>query len=158
MLSLSQTSGYAILALACLDQVSEQYILAKDIAACTGIRLPYLSKILYALSQAGLVDSKRGYRGGFRLVRPADELSIAEIVDAIDGPDWCNACLLGFASCSDERACPTHSFWSEERRRIRALMERITVREVAEFERQNPEKLGQCRCRPDDDGYRQNRR
>ncbi len=63
MLSLSQTTGYAILALGCLERSGTQWILARDIASRAGIPLPYLSKILHALVRPGLIHAKRGHRG-----------------------------------------------------------------------------------------------
>ena len=95
MLSLSQTSGYGILALGCLDSSAGGYLQAKDIAACTGVPLPYLSKLLHILATYGLVASKRGYQGGFHLVRPAEQISLLDIAEAVEGKNWCPKCLLG---------------------------------------------------------------
>jgi Rrf2 family protein len=85
MLSLSQTSGHAILALSCLCETAGRFVLAKDIAACTGVSLPYLSKVLDAMRRTGLIEGKRGYRGGFGLARPAAEISRLHVAEAVDG-------------------------------------------------------------------------
>src|ERR1700760_2097082 len=58
----------------------------RDIAERTGLPQPYLEQILLALKGAGLVRSKRGVGGGYVLARPASEISLAQIVSAVDGP------------------------------------------------------------------------
>lgn len=135
MLTLSQTTGYAILALACLEDSPQEWVQARDIARRTGISLPYLSKMLHSLTRRGLVQAKRGYRGGFQLTRPADQITLRQIAEAIEDENW--GCLLGLEACSDERHCPTHEFWTAERAKIQAELQRITLREVASFERNN---------------------
>ncbi len=134
MLSLSQTTGYAILALSCLSEVKDRLVLAREIAACTGVPLPYLSKILHVLSRTSLIHGKRGYRGGFALARPANRISLLQVAEAVDG-EWLPKCLLGLADCSPERSCPTHKFWMAERVRIKKELRRITLADVAAFTR-----------------------
>lgn len=146
MLSLSQTSGYAILALSCLDSTGGKPALARQIAACTGIRLPYLSKMLHALTRSGLIESKRGYRGGFQLARPAEQITLREVAEAIEGRKWLPQCLLGLEKCLDERTCPTHAFWSKQRQQIEKELTRLTLRDVAEFERKRGVRLESCAC------------
>jgi Rrf2 family protein len=136
MLSLSQTTGYAILALSCLEMGDgENWILARDVAACTGIPKPYLSKILHSLQGSGLIRAKRGYRGGFALARPSSGISLVQIAEAVEGGAVFGCCLLGLAGCSEDRPCPAHGFWSAERERIRKMLARTTLRDVARFER-----------------------
>ncbi len=139
MLSLSQTAGYAILALSCLD--GERWVLAQELAERTAVPKPYLSKILHSLARAQVILAKRGYRGGFRLGRPADQISLLDIVEAVDGTAWIGRCLLGLDRCSDERACPTHEFWKHERARIHDLLQKISLHHVAEFERERGTRL-----------------
>jgi Rrf2 family protein len=135
MLALSHTSGYAVLALSCLDDPGQRWVLAKDIVKCTGVPGPYLSQILHALSRAGLIETKRGYQGGYRLCRPASAISVLEVVEAVDGSECFGGCLLGLEECSDERACPTHEFWKAEKARIRAHLANLSLSEVADYER-----------------------
>lgn len=144
MLCLSQTTGYAILALSCLEGCGERWVLAKDMAHCTGVPLPYLSKTLHALGGSGLIEAKRGYRGGFRLARPADQISLLDIAEAVEGESWSPQCLLGLEGCSDERACPTHTFWAKQREKIEAELQRRTLCDVATFERNRRSRLGRC--------------
>lgn len=147
MLSLSQTTGYAILALACLDDVQGHWVKAREIGECTGIPMPYLSKLLHQLRQAGIVVAKRGTFGGYALAAPAQETSLLQAAEAVEGESWMPKCLLGLTECSDKRACPVHDFWSKERARIEAKLAKITIKDVARFERRRRDHLRSC-CEP----------
>lgn len=145
MLCLSQTTGYAVLALSCMDNpCNGRWVIAKEVSECTGIPQAYLSKILHSLGGSGLIQAKRGYRGGFTLARPADQISILDITEAVEGEAWLPKCLLGLADCSQLRACPTHDFWSKECCKIEVELRRTTLRVVAEFERSRGTHIGTC--------------
>lgn len=136
MFSLSQSSGYAILALSCMEcRCEDRLVLARTISKGLGIPLPYLSKLLHHLVRAGLITSKRGYQGGFALSRAAGKIRMLDVVEAVEGPGWAPACFLGLDGCKSRRLCPTHDFWQEERGRIRRQLARLTLRDVARFER-----------------------
>ena len=135
MLSLSQTTGYAIRALGCLADHPGEPFMARQISECTGVPLPYLSKILNALMHAGLVTAKRGYKGGFALACSTKALSLRQVADAVEGPDWDSACLLGLEDCRDGDPCPAHPFWSGIRIQVRAELERLTVADMAAWDR-----------------------
>lgn len=135
VLALSQTSGYAILALACLDAPGGEWRLARDIAAEIEMPAPYLSKILHSLALANVIHAKRGYRGGFTLARPAAAINVLEVVEAVDDRRWIGKCLLGLSECTDERGCPTHAFWKATRAEIERRLRRLTLVEVAKFEK-----------------------
>jgi Rrf2 family iron-sulfur cluster assembly transcriptional regulator len=130
MLSLSQTTGYAILALSCIGSWKGDWVLSKTIHECTGVPMPYLRKILFQLSKTGLIQTKRGYQGGFCLERAPEEISLLEVVRAVE-PERASDCLLGLAGCSDATPCPLRSFWKKERVRIEAELKRLTVAEAA---------------------------
>ena len=132
---LSQSAGYAILALSCLEDPGGEPILVQHVAEWIGAPGPYLSKVFHALGKAQLVATKRGRNGGVVLMRPAREITLDMIAGAMDGEEWQTSCLLGLATCSDDRACPVHSFWTEERKRILQELHTPTLADVARFER-----------------------
>jgi Rrf2 family iron-sulfur cluster assembly transcriptional regulator len=136
MLSFSHTTGYAILALGFLDQCGGRLVLAKDITAATSIPLPYLSKILNALTRTGLIVGKRGYQGGFALSRPAAEISLFDVAEAVEGPNWMPNCPLGIVGCSKKPLCPIHDFWRLERAKIFAELRRITLADMSAYVRE----------------------
>jgi Rrf2 family protein len=111
------------------------WFLSKDIAERTGISRTYLSKILNRLTRSGLIAAKRGYRGGFKLLRPASKISLLEVIEVAEGCPWTPRCLLGPAECSDERSCPAHCVWSTAQTGIKSKLRRLTLADIAEFER-----------------------
>lgn len=146
---LSQSAGYAILALSCLDDPGGEPVLVQDVAVWIGAPGPYLSKVFHALGRAQLVATKRGRNGGVILMRPAREITLDMIASAMDGEAWQTSCLLGLATCSDERACPVHAFWSVERRRILTEIQSTTLADVAQFQRAHrPQPLPQPLPKP----------
>jgi Rrf2 family protein len=131
MLSLPQTTGYAMLALSCLADAREPRLLARAIARATGTPLPYLSKILHALRRSGLIAARRGYRGGFALTRPSSAISLYDVALAVEEGDPLGPCLLGLRCSAPTPPCPTHEFWLRERSRIERHLRRISIADVA---------------------------
>ena len=109
-----------------------------DLAAASGMERPYLAKIIQALGARGLVDSRRGIHGGVTLARTPEAISLLEIVEAVEGPRWNQRCMIGFADCSDDRACPLHDFWRKERLAIHELLRRTTLAQTADFDKRHP--------------------
>ena len=133
MMALSQTTGHAIRALTCLAGRDTQPVFIQDIAECARVPQAYLAKIVKKLNMAGIIESKRGYRGGIWLSRPAAEITLLEISEALDGESFFSGCLLGAAFCSDDRACPTHQFWKKARVAIRRELAETTLSDVVRF-------------------------
>lgn len=131
MLSFSQTTGYAILALGCIESGEGRRVQSEEIQACSGVPMPYLRKILHSLGKAGLVETKRGQQGGFLLARPADQMTLMDVVEAVEGSDGLPDCLLRLPGCSDENPCPFRSFWKKKRAEIEVFLRRLTVAEAA---------------------------
>ncbi|BDU68214.1 hypothetical protein GETHOR_03150 [Geothrix oryzae] len=137
MLPLSQSSGYAVLAMSCLEDPGGKPTLVVDVAARTGFPRPYLSKMIHKLAKVGLVMAKRGNKGGVVLALAAKEITLDLIAEAVDGSEWRNKCLLGFSECTDERACPAHTFWKSERDHIHRCLKDISLEEIRTFEQQS---------------------
>jgi len=147
MLSLSHSTGYAILALSCLDDPGGRLVLVRDVAKCARIPKPYLSKILNSLVRSGLIRAKRGYKGGVILARPAAEITVLEVAEAVSrkGRRW--GCLFGLPNCHRHVRCPTHRFWVAECRRIVTKLRQVTLAEMARAARRDKLR-GRCARRP----------
>lgn len=92
----------------------------------------FLSKILQMLVKHKLLVSMKGPTGGFNLNRPASEITLIEVIEAIDGLDVFNKCGIGFKQCSDEHPCPIHHDYKNVRNRVQKLFETKTLRELVE--------------------------
>ena len=133
MISLSQSVGYAVLALAQMDPEGKALVLASDIAEAANIPKPYLAKVLARLQAAEIVEAKRGQGGGLRLTRKAGEISVYEVADAIEGPAWRTTCLLGIPGCSEGKPCPAHEYWGAARAEIVETLRAMTLDRVRDF-------------------------
>ncbi len=140
MFALSKTTGYAIRALVCLADRRCTPASVERIAACSGVPRPYLAKSVSRLAAAGIVTTKRGPKGGLRLARPPDAISLLDISNVVDGEDYLCRCLLGEEYCDDNRNCPTHAFWKRTRGAIRAKLAKTTLADVVAFEKQKRRK------------------
>lgn len=136
MFSLAQTTGYAIRALGCLGDASERFIQAGQIATCTRIPLPYLSKILSELTRAGFVEGRRGHRGGFRLSRPAASIPLAQVAQHFEAPGWLERCVLGLDACTPEEPCPAHRDGAPLRGLLQEQLQALSVADMARYEQQ----------------------
>lgn len=86
--------------------------LGRTIAEEEQVPRQFLSKILHSLRNAGLVKSTMGPGGGYELARPADKISVEEVVEAIEGPlHLSEGCILGLDECSDKNPCALHDRW-----------------------------------------------
>lgn len=105
----------------------------RDIAERTGLPQPYLEQILLALKGAGLVRSKRGVSGGYRLAREASEIKLSEIVSAVDGPivagDFGQPHTDG--ACDHEGQCVLLSVWAHVGDHMRKLLDSYTLADIA---------------------------
>lgn len=147
MLSLSQTTGYAILAMACLDGPGGVCVHVGYLAKHTRIPGHYLFKIMRILAEKGFVKAKRGNKGGFLLSRYPEEITLLEVVEAIEGPDWKGGCLLGFPEIWNKRACPIYDFCQGELRRIEEKLRSKRLSEMENFRRRFPRTITPSRRR-----------
>lgn len=101
-----------------------------DISECQGISQSYLEQLFARLRRRGLVTGTRGPHGGYRLARPADAVTVAEIIDAVDEEVDATRCSGG-QNCHDGERCLTHELWSELSTRIRDFLTGITLAQFA---------------------------
>lgn len=133
MPSLSLTTGYAIEALACLARNGSDSMLVREIAEHAMMPLPYLSKIFQRLGEAGIVETKRGYKGGVRLTRPPAKITLLEI-DAAFAP---HTKPPGPQGDSSEEAPRPNTFWQAFHQSYRDRLAAVTLAEVLAYEK-NP--------------------
>jgi Rrf2 family protein len=130
---LSQTAEYAlrtVLYLAARQEDGLSHV--GDIAEELGIPRNYLSKTLHILARAGVLHSSRGKHGGFRLARPAEALTLAEVVAPFHGPTGARICLLGRTACSDSDPCPAHGRWKSVSTEVSTFFRETMVSDLLE--------------------------
>jgi Rrf2 family protein len=137
---LSPQVCYAAKALAHVAAAQGRVVSVREIAREAKVPAAYLAKIVRTLSRRGLVSTRRGVGGGVSASRstPLASVTIHDLCVAFDDPVVDQRCLVGEATCSDERACPAHAFWAPQRARLKRFLLATTVEDMARFESRAP--------------------
>lgn len=126
---ISQTAEYALRAVAALAGNPDEPMVTQRLADTTKVPAGYLSKVLQSLGRAGLVHSTRGVGGGFVLTRPATEITIYDIVQAVDPVQRIRTCPLGLAA-HGVRLCPLHKRLDDAMRQVEDAFRNSNLAEI----------------------------
>ena len=133
MLRLSKKADYALIAMKHLAQNSPgaQSSNAREIAEHYDIPIELMAKVLQRLVRTGLLVSTQGTRGGYMLSRPAVSISVADVIQAIDGPLTVTACSTEKSDCEQFSKCSIRDSLWQIRERIAAALGTVTLSEMA---------------------------
>jgi FeS assembly SUF system regulator len=132
MLRLSKLTDYGTVAMAHIAREPDRIHAAAELAAAIGVAVPTVSKILKMLTWGNLLQSVRGPKGGYMLSRPAGEISIAEVIDAMEGPIGVTECSAIVGLCSQEGSCSVRTSWQGINRVIRNALDGVTLADLAQ--------------------------
>ena len=129
---LTTKGRYAVTAMLDLAvHATENPVPVADISQRQGISLSYLEQLFARLRKEGLVDSARGPGGGYRLSRAAGEITVVQVISAIDETVEATRCG-GLANCQDGEPCLTHELWSDLSRQIYDFLSGINLAQLVE--------------------------
>lgn len=132
MLQLTRDGEYAVRAVLYLASQPEGKVsLVNEISEAQDVPKSYLSKIMQHLTKAGLVRSRRGAKGGFMLARPADQITLRETIEALEGPIHLNVCLIKKGECPRDEVCPVHPIWKEAQKKLFETLDSKTMADLA---------------------------
>ncbi len=132
MFRLNRLTDYAVVVMSQMALRPDETNSAHDIAEETGVPLPTVSKLLGTLARAGLMTSQRGVSGGYSLSRPAEQITMAEIIQALEGPIALTACVDGAESnCDVELLCPMRGNWNRVNTAIHAALSSVTLADMS---------------------------
>ena len=132
-MEITQQADYAVRTLLDLTLYSaEERVSSEEIAQRQSIPSAFLTKIVARLAAADLVQTQRGVKGGIRLARPADEITLLEVVEAIDGPITFNRCNRRPSECTRDRTCAVHPIWLELCEEFRARLSSYNFAAIAD--------------------------
>jgi len=134
---ISQSAEYALRAVVWLAGHEDGNLGTARIAEAVRVPAGYLAKVMQKLARAGLVVSEPGRSGGFRLIRPADEISVLEVVDAVDPIRLIEGCPLEIAS-HEGRLCPLHQRLDDAARSVREAFGGATIGDLLREETTSP--------------------
>jgi Rrf2 family protein len=103
----------------------------KELTKKLGIPSHFLAKILQDLTRKGLLISLKGPTGGFALTMPAKDITLFHVVEAIDGADFTQSCVLGFPECSGKNPCAVHEKWAGIRDTIYSMLVSKNIAQLA---------------------------
>lgn len=134
MLRMSKMTDYGTLVLAHLAAEPGRVFSASDIAGETQLALPSVRKLLKMLGKSGLVSSYRGASGGYSLARSADQISAAEILDALEGPVRLTECSATDSQCRLESSCGVGQSWQRINQLIRRSLGDVTLAQLCDVQ------------------------
>ena len=106
---------------------------ARELAARAGLPLPVVSKILKALTREGFLLSHRGAKGGYALARRPEEISVADVIDALEGPIALTECgTEPLGACEREARCAVRQPWQQINREVRRALERVRLADLVQ--------------------------
>lgn len=139
MFRLNRLTDYAVVVLSQMSLRREELRSAQQISDDTAVPLPTVSKLLNLLGRAGLVTSQRGAAGGYTLSHAPEQISVAQIVQALEGPIALTACVDGAAeSCDVEALCPMRGNWNKVNTAIQDALTSVSLADMMAF----PEPFG----------------
>ncbi|MFO1059179.1 MAG: SUF system Fe-S cluster assembly regulator [Dongiaceae bacterium] len=132
MIKLSRLADYGVVLAGRMALRPTLFHNAMELAEGSGLPTPTVSKILAALAREGVLVSQRGVKGGYRLARAPEAISVAEIIAALDGPIALTMCIEhGNGACDVEAICPSRRGWTRVNDAVRAALESVSLAEMA---------------------------
>jgi FeS assembly SUF system regulator len=133
MIKLSRLTDYAIVLLTQMALEGKGVHAASTLAERTFLPLPTVSKVLKQLTKAGIISAQRGASGGYSLAREPSAVSMASLIEALDGPIAITDCAGAPENeprCSVQSTCPAHGNWDRVNIAIRAALEAVTLADM----------------------------
>ncbi len=132
MFRLNRLTDYGVVVLTQMSRNPKDLRTAPQISQENGVPLPTVAKLLSALAHGSLIDSHRGAAGGYTLNRPAEDISVAEIIQTLEGPIALTACVEGSEDCCDvESLCPMRGNWDRVNKAIYGALSEVTLADMA---------------------------
>ena len=127
---MSRLTDYGTVVLAHLASADAACVSAAEVAEATAIALPTVSKLLKSLAKSKLVHSTRGAHGGYRLARRPQDISAAEVIDALEGPVSITECSTSNSHCDIEEHCSVGGAWQRINVAIRRALGDISLADL----------------------------
>jgi Rrf2 family protein len=105
-------------------------VMTSTIARASDIPDSFLAKVLQILARSGIVESCRGTGGGFSLLKPPGEITLRQIVEAVEGDIALNECLVHKNACKRVGSCPTHKVWKEAQEKLLQVLDRANLADL----------------------------
>jgi len=133
---LTRAGEYAIRCVLYLAMHSDRELIGrKEIAEAMDMPAQFLGKVAQQLGRAGIISIRQGSQGGFELAKRPEDITLLDVIEAIDGEIFLNDCIQRPDSCDRQTLCAVHQIWDEARRQLRATLGGVTLAELAAREK-----------------------
>lgn len=133
MIRLSKESDYGIVILTEIVSTPDRLLFsARELGEETGIPQPMVSKVLKILTRSGILNSQRGPKGGYSLADDPADISVFQVISALEGPVALMECIEHPGDCRQERTCGVKEHWEVINRSVRNALEGISLAEMAQ--------------------------
>lgn len=129
-MNLSKTSKYALRILGHMAKDERALYSSQQLHKEIDVPERYLRRLLTDLSKHGFIKSIQGRQGGFTFAGKINEITLLQIVEAIDGPNAINGCILGYDSCAFDHSCPMHDIWEETKQKTIKTLSDTTLSDI----------------------------
>ena len=108
----------------------EQLQTVRNVAQATQVPEPSAAKILQSLARDGILESRKGPGGGFRISQPLSQILLAHVVRAVEGEDFMAECIGGFKRCTGRPECPLHAKWTRVKEQMVEFLDTTTLEDM----------------------------
>lgn len=129
-MKLSKTSEYALRVLSYMVNSDKQVFSAKFLVNTLAVPDKYLRRLMTDLSKKELVQSIQGREGGYILAKKSSNIYISQIIDAVEGLDKYDGCIMGFSTCGDENPCSLHKNYAPIKEQLHHFLSTTTLAEL----------------------------
>lgn len=130
MLRLAKLADYGLLIACHLANLPDELVKLEQVAEATQLPVPTVRKVMKLLVDQGVVRSERGVKGGYALSRPANRISIGEVIIAVEGGLALTECCLDACQCDMAQACTVQNNWNVINQTIGEMFSRITLADM----------------------------
>lgn len=131
MIKLSKMTDYGVVIMSEMARLPARTMTAPDVSLYTGLPVPTAAKILRILAKSPFLSSQRGAHGGYQITRAPKDISIAQIVRAMEGPIAVTSCVdESELDCSVQKSCPMRGGWEKINRALNTALEEVTLADM----------------------------
>jgi Rrf2 family transcriptional regulator, iron-sulfur cluster assembly transcription factor len=130
-MNFSKTASYSLNVLSYMSTHEDVKMSASYLHKELMIPYPYLRQVLTNLTKNGFINSTRGRSGGFSLSKEKEDIYLANIIEATDGMESLNRCILGFKNCPFNNECSMHSVWEATRKQILKVLNETSLADLS---------------------------
>ena len=128
---LQKSTEYSIRCLVYIALSDRELVSVDHLAKSLDLPYKFLTRLMSALRKAELVEAVRGKYGGFKIIRPLEDIKLIEVLEATEGTEDFHRCILGFPECGDEAPCAMHKHWAAPRERLRQMAEAVSLADLS---------------------------